>query len=60
MKVNIDCVYNDNGAWCKNTQIKRSLMGLGARCCLEYYSCEKCQFKIKNIRPNPPKPMMRK
>lgn len=36
MPININCIYNDSGAWCKNVTIKRSLFGLGARCCVLY------------------------
>jgi len=36
MLVKINCTYNDNGAWCKNKKVKRSMWGLGARCCILY------------------------
>lgn len=33
---NINCKWNDRGAWCENENVKRSLFGIGARCCVEY------------------------
>lgn len=47
MAIRINCVYNDNGAWCKNKNVKRSLFGLGSRCCINYpYENKKhCKFK---------------
>ena len=36
MNLRVNCICNDRGAWCKNKNIKRSLFGLGARCCIDY------------------------
>lgn len=45
--VKVNCIDNDKGAWCKNKNIKRSLWGLGARCCIEYRNegFKKCEYK---------------
>jgi len=52
MPININCIYNDKGAWCTNKEIKRSFLGLGARCCVEYpMNAKKCKFKIRFERP---------
>jgi len=58
IRIKINCIYNDQGAWCINKNIKRSLFGIGARCCLDYPPCsqEKCEFKEKHKRPTPPPP----
>ena len=42
MIIKVNCKYNDKGAWCTNKNIKRSLFGIGARCCSEYnnISCD--------------------
>ena len=62
--ININCTYNDNGAWCKNKNIKRSLFGIGARCCVIYPNwMSDCQYQEKHLRPKhgPPAPQkMRK
>ena len=62
MPVNINCFYNDRGAWCKNKNIKRSLLGIGARCCKEFPDFLKttCSFKIEQKRPTPPPAPKRK
>ena len=36
MLTRINCIYNDDGGWCKNKKIRRSLFGIGARCCAIY------------------------
>jgi hypothetical protein len=48
----INCVFNDCGAWCKNKYIKRSLFGIGARCCIEYppLNGKKCDLKKEYSR----------
>jgi hypothetical protein len=52
MVTNINCIHNDR-AWCKEKRIKRSLWGLGARCCVEYQTFgKKCKFKVKAFSPN--------
>jgi len=50
MNRHINCKYNDQGAWCTNKQIKRSLFGLGARCCCEYDD-KKCEYKVEYKKP---------
>lgn len=56
--INIDCKDNDQGAWCKNKKIKRSLFGLGARLCVLYpgLNGKVCEYQIKQPRPLPPAP----
>lgn len=49
MQKKINCKYNDQGAWCNNKNIKRSLFGIGARCCSEFND-EKCDLKEVKIR----------
>ncbi len=51
--INVNCIYNEKGAWCTNLNVKRSLFGLGARCCSEYkeLSCRKCPHSEANPRP---------
>lgn len=59
MPIKINCIYNDRGAWCNNKKIKRSLLGLGARCCTEFpYSSSGCKIKEEYPRPTlmPPVP----
>ena len=58
IRININCIYSDQGAWCTNKNIKRSLCGIGARCCVEYphISKQTCEFKEKHKRPVPPPP----
>jgi len=55
MPVNVFCKYNDQGAWCKNKNIKRSLFGIGVRCCVNfpYPSNKGCQFQIDPSGPPP-------
>lgn len=51
---NINCVWNDRGAWCKNKNIKRSLFGFGVRSCIEYPPLNDycCGLKIEHKKPN--------
>lgn len=53
MNININCKYNDRGAWCTNKNIKR---GFFARCCMEYPpNSKRCPLKERFPRPiNPP------
>lgn len=52
MGININCIHNDQGAWCKNKLVKKSLFGLGARVCVEYpYHCGECS--LQEIHPRP-------
>jgi hypothetical protein len=54
MQKKVNCKYNDNGAWCTNKKIKRSLFGIGARCCTEFNDKE-CDLKeIRTKKGNPP------
>lgn len=54
--VNVNCIFNDNGAWCKNKKIKRSLLGFGPRLCIEEPYCQnKCKHQCKFPRPTIPK-----
>ena len=59
MNIKINCIYNDQGAWCKNITIKRSLFGLGARCCVIYPDWNSvCKHQKKYPKPTqiPPAP----
>ena len=54
MQKKVNCKYNDKGAWCTNKNIKRSLFGIGARCCVEF-SDKQCKLKeIKMLKGKPP------
>ena len=44
MQIKVNCIHN--GAWCKNKNVSRSLFGLGARVCSQYYG-KKCEYKEK-------------
>jgi len=56
--INIDCKDNDQGVWCKNKNIKRSLFGLGARLCVLYpgFNEKICEYQTKQPRPLSPPP----
>lgn len=59
MVIKVNCKYNDQGAWCTNKNVKRSLFGLGARCCSEREGKE-CSlieplYQRKGNKPNPVK-----
>jgi hypothetical protein len=62
MILNINCRYNDRGAWCLNKTRKRSLAGIGARVCFKYeHPNGQCADqepypKPKATPPPPPKP----
>lgn len=60
MNVNINCIYNDQGAWCTNKNVRRcGIFGIGARCCTIYpgFNGKICIHKIEHKRPlAPPKP----
>jgi hypothetical protein len=47
MMQNPNCIYNNQQAWCKNKNIKRSLWGLGARVC-RLVENEPCSFQIQH------------
>lgn len=58
MRIKINCIYNDNGLYCKNKKVKRSLFGIGARCCvIEPLSDKVCEYRDEYKRPNSPPPM---
>ena len=48
--VRVNCKNNDQGAWCKDKRIKRSLFGIGARIC-PVYNGGYCEFQDKFKRP---------
>jgi len=50
---NINCKKNDKGAWCKDKRVKRSLFGLGARCCSVFEGVE-CPYQEEFSRPDYP------
>ena len=61
MNGKINCRYNDEGAWCRCKEVKRSLFGLGVRLCVEFppgaRSSKTCEFKVPFPRPAPPPAM---
>ena len=66
MTIKINCKYNDDAAWCKHKEIKRSLWGFGARLCVLYppkniSECEYQEYKIKKSRiaPRPIKKLIK-
>jgi hypothetical protein len=67
MRVKVNCLYNNNGAWCRNKSVKRSFWGLGARLCSEYpqykNGCmvmKKCPYKNESVFGARTKPARRK
>lgn len=53
----VNCIYNNDGAWCNNENIKRSLCGIGARCCVEFGSFSKtCEYREEYLKPPAPPP----
>lgn len=48
MLLKINCKYNDQEAWCINKNVKRSLFGIGAKCC-NLYNNKKCKYQEKCI-----------
>ena len=54
----VNCRWNDQGAWCRNKKVKRSMFGIGARCCIEYNGNKACKFKELFPKPkDPPSPL---
>jgi hypothetical protein len=53
MPININCIHNNQGGWCKNKKVKRSLFGIGTRLCIKFpkYN-KKCEFEEKYSRPD--------
>ena len=63
MGININCKSNDQGVWCKDKRIKRSMFGLGARRCVLFpgLNGKTCEFQEEYERPlSPPPPPQRK
>lgn len=58
MQGKINCKYNDRGAWCTHRGIKRSLFGIGARCCVLYPPLNggECSYQREHPRPPAPRP----
>jgi hypothetical protein len=53
MNIKNPCIHSDNDAWCKNKNIKRSLFGIGARCCVVYTQINKSNCKYYEAMPKP-------
>jgi hypothetical protein len=54
MEIKINCISNDGGSHCTHKKVKRSLFGLGARCCSEFRG-EKCELKeLRTPKVTPP------
>lgn len=49
--ISVNCVYNEDGSWCKNKNVKRSLFGIGSRCCIDYPYSSGCEFKEPYPKP---------
>ena len=62
MIFNINCKYNNKGAWCKHNLIKRNLFGV--RCCILYPPLNEniCKYQEKYSKPKapPPPPRLKK
>lgn len=56
MGCKINCKFKDQGAWCTNSEIKKSLFGLGARVCVEYPPMYGITCMKKEEYPKPPAP----
>ncbi len=56
MQMQIDCQWNNQSAWCTNKKVKRSLFGLGARCCIMFDSDKVCSFYKATPSPIAPPP----
>ncbi len=58
MHKKVNCKFNVGGAHCVCKDVKRSLFGIGARCCTEFYGRDDtCEYKKVHLqRPvYPPK-----
>lgn len=58
---NVFCIHAKNpGGYCKNKNVKRSLLGIGARLCIKYRDENNfCEYHEKPKKPNivpPPRP----
>ena len=64
MMLNVNCIYNYDFNRCKNTNIKRSICGIGPRNCVLYREgiMATCKFQTKHERPPiaPPSPPLRR
>ena len=56
MERKINCIYNDDFAWCNCKKVKKSLFGIGDRLCIERHDGEKCDYKKGIPKPTPPPP----
>lgn len=57
IRIKVPCKYNNQGAWCTNPLVGRSLYGLGARCCTQYpHRDGTCKHQDLGKRPPPPPP----
>ena len=53
IKIRINCTFNDQGEWCKNENVKRSLWGVGARCCVLYPGLNGMNCQWQKMYPRP-------
>lgn len=53
--ININCQQNDRGAWCKDKRVRRSLLGIGVRCC-KIFEGDVCEYQKLYARPDPVPP----
>jgi len=65
MNGNINCIYNEKGAWCTNKNNISSFLGMKRRCQLyPYGDMIDCKHREKHPRPKmptvPPPPKSRK
>ena len=49
MMIKINCKHNNQGVWCNNKDVDRSLFGLGARCCSEFNDKD-CGLKERKVK----------
>lgn len=52
---NVNCKKNNKGAWCKDKRIKKSLSGIGARCC-KIFEGKICEYQDLYPKPQFPSP----
>ena len=53
MNIKVNCKDND-GPWCKNKAVPRSLFGMGRRICVDYPMTKVCKIRREYPRPPPP------
>ena len=51
--IRVNCQWNDQGTFCTNKEIKRSLFGLGSRYCIEHDVLNRRQCRLRKPRPKP-------